>query len=71
VYPDGPLKYGYLTRSADTQRPVDADDKRGLIHQLKAISELGTPDDLEEQDENFGYVDGRLVFLDFDIGSWS
>lgn len=71
AYPSGPLRYGYLTRSADTQRPVEEDDKRAVIDQLKAIPELGAPSDLEEQDENFGYVDGRLVFLDFDIGSWS
>ncbi|MEI8078333.1 MAG: hypothetical protein WCH61_01740, partial [bacterium] len=71
TYPSGPLIHGYITESADTARPVDQNAKQKVIRQLKSIKALNTPDNLEEQDENFGYIGDRLVIIDFDIGSWN
>lgn len=44
-----------------------------LIKVLVSVSELDPPpaDAFEENPANFGYIDGQIVFVDFDEGTWS
>lgn len=67
----GRLLWGYMTQCAEINATYDVEEKKKVISALKAESTLCTPEDLEEQDDNFGVVDGHLVYIDFDHGSWN
>lgn len=65
--------FGYVTQRADTSRSPTEDEMKVVIADLISKPDLKAPpaDDFEDNPANFGYLDGRLVFLDFDQGTWS
>jgi hypothetical protein len=67
----GPCIYGYLTQAAETDRRIEKGGKAKLIEMLKNMDNSEAPEDIEDQDENIGYVGDELVYLDFDDGTWS
>ena len=68
---DGCVRWGYLTRRAKISPCYEPVAKQAVVLALKSDASLLTPRDLEEQDENFGLIDGRVVYIDFDHGSWN
>ena len=60
--------YGYLTQRAQTGGPFERQAISALIRRLNA---LGAVENYDDSDANFGVIDGRLVCIDFDEGSWT
>ena len=67
------MKYGYVTEiAAPANNGNTSEEQRSqLIETLQGIRDLEAPTDMETTPANFGFVRGRLVYVDFDIGSWS
>jgi len=57
------FKWGYVTRHADTDRPGKREDVREIQRICVSMGWCGMDIDTEQ---NVGYVDGRLVLIDFD-----
>ena len=64
-------RYGYVTERADTSRRPKREEIDAFVTKMRGIPELNAPADFEDNDENYGYIGGQLVFLDFDDGTWS
>lgn len=63
---DSDKSYGYLTETADTTALQNEEDKTKMINRLRQIGLYSTKDEIEKQ-ENSGYVNNRLVCIDFDV----
>ncbi|MCH7701534.1 MAG: phage tail sheath family protein [Planctomycetes bacterium] len=65
--------YGYVTQRADMTCRPSGKDIAAFTELLVSIRELTPPPihDFEDNPANYGYIDGRIVFVDFDTGTWS
>ena len=60
--------YGYITQRAITGRSFTESQ---VSHLNGLLQNLGAASEFDDNDGNFGYINNKLVCLDFDEGSWT